>query len=617
VTEDAIAISVSPPKSILKGYSADSHSCAVLRDGSVKCWGDNGSSQIGVDAKSTFIAMLRGMPDEYVSYSLSPVTVSGITDAVAVGTSGDASCAVLASGKVRCWGGEPQREINGIENAISIVGGPGYGTGHMCALLRTGEVRCWGNNTSGELGNGTIANFDTPKTDIPVTVQGINNAVALAAGGINGTTCAVLQTGEVKCWGQSLLDSDFNAINKIPTAINGIHNAIGIAIGSRHICVLLKNKTIQCLGINKDGVLGNMGLYDSNNRITTELVTVIGVNNPIAIAAGYAHTCALLTTGNVQCWGLNEINQRGNSNIPKYPSSATPVTVKDIFNVKGIYAGFDIYQYAVLKTGEIKKWGGSYSSEYLGEDNINTPITLNGIKDADSLALYENHDIDSNFDYNFSCATLRSGGFQCWGYNQNIDTVLSTPPGKLFSQTPPSLCTVNGGKVQCQGDNTYGQLGNGKIDGIASELPVTVVGINDAVAVTSTYALRNCALLSSGSIQCWGNDVGGALGAGALGYLAPNFVMGVGGQGYLNLSSPLSQNIDKVLSWAESHFPQFNPSGGISVSDSGYRYRGYQNRYYLGANENGIPHIYYFDAVSMTSFMDVGLLSDFLNLIGN
>lgn len=629
--------------------SGASHTCAVLRGGGVKCWGNTSGSFWKIDSSGNFT----------LGYDLTPVTVNGITDAIAVGTDylGN-SCVVLASGKVKCWGnmflgtGDTLfTEIAGINNATTITGGSGY----FCTLLRTGEVRCWGRNEYGQLGNGSTVD----SIAISVAAQGIQNAISVVATGGNYKTCAVLKTGKVQCWGGYPLNNT-TPVNNIPTivTVGGIGDAIDMAMGNGYTCVLLKNKTVQCWGVNNNGTIGNLSLP---NDTTPSLVS--GLDNVISLSSGYSHVCALLQTGSIKCWGDNSASQKGNYTIPLTPSSAIPVTVQNINNATSISAGTSsicaalrtgviqcwgsdfnggynkiptpissinnatsvstgyMSACALLQNGEVKCWGKNYNGQLGDGTTMDSaiPVTVKGISDAIAVSTYivVASPFNSDYDNSFSCATLRSGGVRCWGFNQNIDTILGSSPYLLYINYRTSCQLFDGGKVQCWGNNDYSQLGNGKLDGIASNTPVTVVGINNAIAVSSNGTTRNCALLSTGSIQCWGDDRNGALGAGALGYLAPNFVMGVGGQGYLNLSSPLSQNIDKVLSWAESHFPQFNPSGGISVSDSGYRYRGYQNRYYLGANENGIPHIYYFDAVSMTSFMDVGLLSDFLNLIGN
>ncbi len=603
-------------------FSSGSRMCAALRGGSAKCWGDTSGSFWKTDSLGNFT----------IGYDLTPVTVKGITDAIAVGGNMSAPCFILSSGKVKCWHIQPLQETNpiyyievaGINNAIATSGG----REHTCVLLRTGEIRCWGDNTYGQLGDGSTTN-----STVPVTVQGIQNPIAITGRG--NTTCAVLQTGYVQCWGTSILNP--TVINTTPTTINGISNAIGVAFGSTHLCVLLKNSTVQCVGVNANGVLGNMSLKNSDVPIT-----VTGINNVISLSSSYTNTCALIKTGEVQCWGSNQANQRGNTKIPTIPSSPTPVNVQNINNAISISTSSDM-NCALLRTGAIQCWSGyndgtptlinginnaisvvtTTSYDYNGcallqngevrcwDDKSRTSTKISNISDAISISKYQksSYFFDSLSYSAYFCATLRSGGVRCWGDGKNVDTLLDQFPAD--NQYENNSCELfDGGKVRCKGKNDYGQLGIGVITYSNMEEFATVVGINNAVAVSSSDD-HSCAVLSTGIVQCWGSDRNSALGAGALSYLAPSPVMGVGGQGYLNLFS-FSQGVDKVFAWAESHLPQFTPRGGNSQSLLGYRYRGYQDRYYLAVNEGGTPHVYYFDNISMNTLMDVGLLSDFL-----
>lgn len=133
------------------------HSCALLQDATVQCWGDSDHGQIGAQG---------------LAFSSVPVTVSGIANAVRVGTGFQHSCAVLSDGTVRCWGNNAfgqlgngtttdsasPVQVQGIANPRAVA----LGAGHTCALMPDASVLCWGENDLGEFGAGTATNSLTP-----------------------------------------------------------------------------------------------------------------------------------------------------------------------------------------------------------------------------------------------------------------------------------------------------------------------------------------------------------------------------------------------------------------------------------------------------------------------
>ena len=170
------------------------HTCALLSDGTVKCWGRNGQGQLGdgtLTASST--------PSQ-VETGFGPL--SGVT---ALTAGGAHTCALLANGTVRCWGdniegqlgdgttfGKPNGiQVTGINSAVAISAG----WQHTCAILMDGTVRCWGANAFGQLGDGTLT-----RRLAPVPVAGITGATAITASWWHHS-CAVLGDGTVKCWG--------------------------------------------------------------------------------------------------------------------------------------------------------------------------------------------------------------------------------------------------------------------------------------------------------------------------------------------------------------------------------------------------------------------------------
>ena len=223
------------------------HTCAILNDGTARCWGANSSGQLG----------------------------DGTTTDKALPT-----------------------QVSGLSNAISITAG----WDHTCALLNDGTVKCWGYNSIGQLGDGTTSNRLTP-----VSVSGITNATSVAAGGAH--TCALLSDGTARCWGWNYygqLGDGTTTDRSTPVSVSGITNAISIVAGWDHTCALLNDGTVKCWGENNTGQLGD---GTTTNRLTP--VSVSGITNAISVVAGGAHTCALLNDGTVKCWGRNNYGQLG------------------------------------------------------------------------------------------------------------------------------------------------------------------------------------------------------------------------------------------------------------------------------------------------------------------
>jgi alpha-tubulin suppressor-like RCC1 family protein len=139
----------------LGGY----HSCALLQNATVQCWGQSDVGQIGAPG---------------LAFSSVPVTVNGIASATAVYTGYLHSCALLSDGTLWCWGhndfgqlgngttsdSASPVQVQGIVNPLAVAGG----IGHTCALMPDSSVQCWGENNYGELGNGTGVNSVAPVT---------------------------------------------------------------------------------------------------------------------------------------------------------------------------------------------------------------------------------------------------------------------------------------------------------------------------------------------------------------------------------------------------------------------------------------------------------------------
>jgi alpha-tubulin suppressor-like RCC1 family protein len=230
--------------------AGDFHTCALTTKGTVRCWGDNASGQLG-----SGLATGRSVPIEVVGLS------SGVTAI----TGGEYhTCAITTDTAVWCWGFNRVRqlgdgstidrrtpvEVSGLRGAVAITAG----LYHTCALTRSGSVLCWGGNEGGQLGDGTQNDSGTP-----VAVKGLDGVVAIAGGGVH--TCALTFAGGVKCWGVNAyhqLGNGPTTFNSwVPVQVQGLVTGVdSIGAGDVHTCAHLGDR-IECWGSNGSGELGN------------------------------------------------------------------------------------------------------------------------------------------------------------------------------------------------------------------------------------------------------------------------------------------------------------------------------------------------------------------------
>jgi alpha-tubulin suppressor-like RCC1 family protein/pimeloyl-ACP methyl ester carboxylesterase len=494
------------------------HTCAILTDATIKCWGLNSQGQLGPgNANLTAV----------------PVTVSGIGNASSIALGYSHTCAVLTNSTLKCWGYNNNGQIgdntttrrtspitvSGITTATNV----GLGDYHTCVRLSDSTLKCWGKNDLGELGNGTTSNALTP-----VAVSGISNAADV--GGGTGFTCAGLDVGGIKCWGANesgQLGRGTAQLQMIPALVDGnnLNKILDVVSGFAHTCVLWDSGSVKCWGENTHGQLGN-GTTDPS----TVPVDVLGITNAVAIAAGSRHNCVILSGGTVKCWGNDLYGQLGNNTaIATY---STPVTVTGISSAAALGLG-PRHSCAVLTDGTVKCWGRNIDGE-LGNGKTNnytmTPVSVSGITNAVSVAGGGDGVPDAwplSGDGS-SCAVLSTGGLKCWGDNSygqigNGNTVSQSSPvdvtgltsgvAKVALGTSNTCAVKTDGTMKCWGRNNYGQLGNG--NNTNSSTPVSVSGISNGVGVTSaTYGDHACAVLSDKTVKCWGYNATGQLGNG-------------------------------------------------------------------------------------------------------
>lgn len=358
-------------RKVVKIGAGDGTACAVMDNGTVRCWGKNDIGGRGTEP---------GTDD-----AATPIEVPGITDAVDIvmggdsGSSGDLACVWTKTTKVWCWGSSSlipnntakslPREVPALEGVVSIA--LGGGTGYV--VKPDGTVWGWGSPAFNALADGTTSGgADKP----PTQIAGLAGAKMVSAGQNHG--CALLGDGTVSCWG-------YVRTKQLPTAIAGVAGATylysesqrdtscavtptatlcwgesgeakpvdelkGVTkiSGRNHECALAADGSVWCWGSSNE--FGELGVAAASAKPTK----VAGLSTKaVDLAVGHVYTCAALADGTAACWGYNQRGQLGDGTLMDR-AAPTPV------------AGITLATLPAAKAGQDQVQEGSASTSFDG-----------------------------------------------------------------------------------------------------------------------------------------------------------------------------------------------------------------------------------------------------------
>ncbi|HKP64273.1 MAG TPA: hypothetical protein VJV78_46370 [Polyangiales bacterium] len=282
--ENSVTAAKKTPPELVEGLSdvriyeaGDTHTCFVRSSGPAQCFGINYTGELGDGTKNS---------------SATPVAVKLEGKPIGFGLGDSHSCALLSDGSVQCWGmlvyvGEASttpQPVPGLQNVKSISSR----ARQNCVLLTDKTVQCW-----------------SVMRVAPQPVENLDNVASVATGEYRA--CALLLDGTVKCWPSEKL---------VAATVPGVRDATSIASGNESTCVVLRDRTVQCWGQNRAGELG-----DGITAGSETPVRVPGIEDVKLLAAGGGHFCAVKQDNSVRCWGGNNTYQLGNgrteySNLP-------------------------------------------------------------------------------------------------------------------------------------------------------------------------------------------------------------------------------------------------------------------------------------------------------------
>ena len=291
---------------------------------------------------------------------------------------------------------------------------------NTCAILDNGNLYCWGSNFYYYLGAGGNQ-FAT--SEIPQIVNFATGRTVSSVALGQSFVCAILDDGSIKCWGSgNIYGTSTITLSSLPRTVdlgNG-DTAVSISSGGGHVCAILDNGNLKCWGSNQFAQSGQDPTISGNSNIYSPQLVDLGVGRTASsVSLGYLHSCAILDDGSVKCWGDNSHGQLGIG-----PASA--------------------------------------------QHNPQT-VDLGVGRTAVSLSLGKEH----------TCVVLDNGVLKCWG------------------------------------DNQYGQLGDG-ISYIDADTPQTInLGLGNLATSVASGDMQTCAILTDASLMCWGDNQFGQLGIGS------------------------------------------------------------------------------------------------------
>jgi len=577
-------------------FSASSHTCLVADDGRLTCWGQGSSGQLGYGNTSALIDV--GLATNPVNGGFVPLP-PGRTVA-AVSASNAHTCALLDNGQVTCWGaGAFGRLGYGNTNSIGdnetpaanpvnggivplpagriavAVAGTSVST---CALLDNGQVSCWGWGNAGRLGYGntnSIGDNETPAANpvnggvVPLPV----GRTATALGGGDAQICAVLDNGSVTCWGygnfgqlgygntNSIGDDETPAQNPVDGGLVRLpvgRTAVGVDASLRHTCALLDDGSLSCRGEGSNGKLGYGNTVTIGDDEKPDANPVNGGTVPfapgrrvMAMAVGNDYTCALLTDTRLVCLGQTNglaVDERVGDNEPASAARAIRLPVHRRVVQAALGA---MVSCVLLDGGTVSCWGsnafaqlGGFEANLVGDNepaHISGGIQLPAERTATQFAVGSSH----------SCAVLDNGRITCWGLGSNGKLGYGNTNGNgIGDNETPAANPVNGGLVPppagrtatavaagrfhtcamldngqltCWVDGFAGKLGYGNQTKIGDSFTPATNPVNGGLvplpARRSVHSVaagqdHTCAVLDNGTVACWGDGASGRLGYG-------------------------------------------------------------------------------------------------------
>jgi alpha-tubulin suppressor-like RCC1 family protein len=445
----------------------------------------NGDDRVDEQDASLLRTVVAGEPVPYFAKSVGDVDCDGqISDS-------DARHVELSS---------QQRLRLPCERIRAVVAG----AAHTCALGDNGRVYCWGNGASGQLGYAKSRNLGDD--ELPSAVGSIElggKAIQIAAG--RQHNCALLQDRTVRCWGLGSFGQlgygRTNSVGDDETPASAGPVQVGAAVeqivtGGFHSCALLESGEVKCWGENTFGQLGYGHKLRVGDDETPEASPGIRFDTPVrSLAAGLNHTCAHLQDNTIRCWGWNIFGQLGYGHVRSLGGDESVAVLPAVSvgaSVSHLAAGFN-NTCAALSDGTLKCWGDGGMLQlgnggFVAVGDNETPASVASLS-------FESPVVEVAVGELRVCARTDGGATRCWGQNGAGQLGMGNRLPMKIGTTAPSLapldlggiasriaaggnhsCAIIDAQVACWGKNESGQLGHGNLNNIGDDEVVREAG---------------------------------------------------------------------------------------------------------------------------------------------
>jgi alpha-tubulin suppressor-like RCC1 family protein len=558
-------------KTLTQVSAGQGFTCALDSTGIPYCWGNNSSGQLGngtTTSNDVPVAIVPGAPTGVTAFPAAASAVVYWVAPASFGIAGSTSgyTATASPGGASCTTTSLTCTITGLTNGttytVTVVTNTTAGNSsastaatvtpwppeaiaaggrESSCTIYSGKAYCWGDDSDGELGNG-VTTATAQLTPVAVYTGGVLAGVTLTQITMGyWHVCALASTGAVYCWGYDVDGELGNGTtsstpSNVPVLVSGGLTFTQISAGQYSTCGVTSAGAVYCWGLGSSGQLGVSGSTASSSTpvAVTATGTALAGRTIVQVAAGYYHTCALDSTGLVYCWGIDKYGQLGNNTTS---TTAQPAATA-VYTTGTPMAGRIIVQLAaggqhtcaLDSTGLVYCWGygtngqlgdnGTPTSQSVPASVYTTGTPMAGVTIA-SISATEFH----------TCALGSTGLAFCWGYN--ADGRLGTN-NTTTTSVPAAVYT----------------------GGVLSGRTLTQVGAGDQ---------DSCALDSTGTAYCWGNDGNGQLGNDST--AEANAAVLVGPQAPTNVTATPGDTIATV-SWTAPVFLNDGTLTGYAVSST-------------------------------------------------